>query len=98
MNVTWGTFRIGGETWLTLEAVADCYDCESAWLRDAWSHGLLGSGLEFEGRVLLHVAVLDRVAEVVRLGRHQGLAFEAISLLVRGDPAEAVLSAVLVEL
>lgn len=97
MSARWGVFRIGGEAWLTLETVAECYDCDSAWLHEAWGHGLLGAGLPFEGRVLVHVAVLDRVAEVVRLGRHHGLPFEAIALLVGPDPAEAVLTAVVVD-
>ena len=97
MSATWGVIRIGGEAWLALETVADCYECDVAWLHEAWSHGILGAGMEFEGRVLVHVAVLDRVAEVVRLGVRQGLSLEAIALLVSGDPAEAVLTAVVVE-
>lgn len=97
MSATWGIIRIEGESWLSLEAVADCYECDTAWLREAWRQGLLGSGLQVEGKLLLHVTVLDRVADVVRLGRHQGLALEVIGVLFATEQADFFLSATVVE-
>jgi hypothetical protein len=92
----YGIFRIEGQAYLSLETVAQCYECEVAWLREAWLHGLFGRGIEYEGHLLLHVAVMDRVADVLRLGRHQGLSFESIVVLLAGEPAEAFLAAVVV--
>jgi hypothetical protein len=97
VSAAWGIIRIEGESWLSIEAVADCYECETAWLREAWRYGLLGSGLQVEGKLLLHVALLDRVADVIRLGRHQGLAFEVIGILLAAEPAEGFVTAVVVE-
>lgn len=79
--------RIEGETYLTLEAISETYDCEVAWLRQAYEVGLFGGGRMYAGAPVLHVRVLDRVAEVVRLGRYQGLGFEAIVVLL-GEVAE----------
>jgi len=74
--------RIEGETWITLEEISACYECETAWLREAYEIGLLGGGREQSGKLLLRVTVLDRVAEIVRLSRYQGLAFETIVVLL----------------
>ncbi len=73
---------IEGESYLTLEAISECYDCDARWLREAYEFGLLGRGRVEGGRVVLRLTVLDRVAEVVRLGRYQGLGFEAIEVLI----------------
>jgi len=74
--------RIEGETWLSLEAISECYECETTWLREAYDLGLLGGGRTHSGTIVLRVTVLDRVAEVVRLSRYQGLGFEAIVVLL----------------
>lgn len=73
---------IDGESHLTLEAISECYDCETTWVREVYEFGLLGAGREYTGRVFLRVTVLDRVAEIVRLARYQGLGFEAIALVI----------------
>lgn len=73
---------IEGESYLSLEAISQCYECETAWLREAYEFGLLGGGVVHEDTVVLHVTVLDRVAEVLRLSRYQGLGFEAIVVLL----------------
>ncbi|MFN2378162.1 MAG: hypothetical protein ABR538_16645 [Candidatus Binatia bacterium] len=73
---------IDGQSYLSLEAISQCYECEITWLREAYEFGLLGGGVLHEDTLLLHVTVLDRVAEVVRLSRYQGLGFEAIVVLL----------------
>ena len=76
---------IEGESYLTLEAISECYACEVTWMREAYQVGLFGLGVVHGDDLLLSVRLLDRVAEVVRLGRHHGLDFEVIALLV-ADP------------
>jgi hypothetical protein len=78
------TIRIGDETYLTLEAISECYGCEVSWLREAYDYGLLGGGRLYSDTIVLRVTLLDRVAEIVRLGRYQGLSFETIFVLL-GD-------------
>ncbi|MFN2427374.1 MAG: hypothetical protein ABR587_13120 [Candidatus Binatia bacterium] len=73
---------IEGETYLTLEAISECYDCDVSWLREAYDRGLLGGGRVHSGAIALHITVLDRVAEVIRLARYQGLGFETIVVLL----------------
>jgi hypothetical protein len=79
--------RIEGETYLTFEAISQCYQCEIRWLQEVYETGLFGGGLIYEGTVVFHVTVLDRVAEVVRLNRYQGLGLDAIVVLL-GDLPE----------
>ena len=86
--------RLEGGTWLSLGAVAECYDCEVDWLDEARRHGLLGRALHRGGEWLVHVVVLDRVAELVRLSRIEGMAFETIVVLLARQPADACLAAV----
>ena len=78
---------IEGESYLTPEAICECYECESSWLYEAYEFGLLGDGLAHDGTVVFRVTVLDRVAQVLRLSRYQGLGFEAIVVLL-GETVE----------
>ena len=84
------TIRIENESYLTLEAISECYDCEVAWLREAYDFGLLGGGRAYANTVVFSVAILDRVAEVVRLGRYQGMSFDAIFVLLGDAPVRIV--------
>jgi hypothetical protein len=77
---------IAGESYLTLESISECYECEVTWLREAYEFGLLGGGRMHFGTIVLSVRVLDRVAEVIRLGRYQGLGFDAIFLMLGDEP------------
>jgi len=85
--------RIESESYLTLEAISECYECEVTWLREAYEFGLLGDGRVYSGSIVLSVRVLDRVAEVVRLGRYQGMSFETIFALIGDAPVVIVTSA-----
>lgn len=80
-----GVVHIQGETYLSLERIGECYECEISWLMEAYEFGLLGDGFDYGGVLVLHVTVLDRVADVVRLSRYQGLRFEAIVVLLGED-------------
>ncbi|HEY2775561.1 MAG TPA: hypothetical protein VGK20_16085 [Candidatus Binatia bacterium] len=80
--------RIEGRSYLTLEAVSRCYGCEVTWIREAYDVGLFGEGIVHAGSILLRISVLDRVAEVVRLGRYQGMGLEAIVVLLGEDAGE----------
>lgn len=78
--------RIRGESYLTLETVAECYQCEVSWVRAVYAEGLLGPGVVRSGRVLVRSAVLDRVATVYRLSVHQGVPLETVSVLLGPEP------------
>jgi hypothetical protein len=77
---------IAGESYLTLESISECYECEVTWLREAYEFGLFGGGRVHFGTIVLSVRVLDRVAEVIRLGRYQGLGFDAIFVMLGDEP------------
>ena len=79
--------RIEGETYVTLEAISQCYQCEVQWLQEVYEAGLFGGGRRYEGTVVFHVTLLDRAAEVVRLHRYQGLGLDAIVVLL-GEPSD----------
>jgi hypothetical protein len=64
---------IRGETYLTLETVAACYQCEIAWVEQIYGLGLLGSGENVEGHTAIPARMLERLAEIVRLVRHHGI-------------------------
>jgi hypothetical protein len=83
------TILLEGRTWITIEAISECYECEVAWVREACDYGLFGTARVHAGTLVLRVTVLDRVARVVRLSRYEGLGFEAIvALLGDFDPDE----------
>ena len=86
--------RIDEESYLTLEAISECYECEVAWLREAYEFGLFGGGRLYLDTIVLSVTVLDRVADVVRLGRYQGIGFEALVVLLGEDPCGPVVAGV----
>ncbi len=75
-----GTFVIAGETYLALETVAECFDCEVAWVERVYALGLLGRGEMIEGRVAIPAASLERVATVRRLCVHLDLSPELVGL------------------
>ena len=74
--------RIEEESYLSLDGISECYQCQVAWLQEAYELGLFGSGREHAGRLVLSVTILDRVAEVIRLHRYEGLGLDAIVILL----------------
>ncbi len=79
--------RIEGHSWITFEAISECYECEVAWVREAYEVGLFGVARPHAGTLVLRATVLDRVARVLRLSRYEGLSFDAIVVLL-GEPDE----------
>ena len=77
-----------GELYLTLEAVAHCYQVEVTWLREAYELGLLGRGRRIDGGVAIAAARLDRVATIFRLHFHQGVNLPGIALVLGIDEEE----------
>jgi hypothetical protein len=76
---------IHGESYMSLEAVAECYDCEVAWMRDVYALGLLGSGRTFEGTLVIRTSMLDRVATIRRLHLYQGLDLALVGVFLDAD-------------
>ena len=72
---------IQGEVHLTLDAVADCFEVEVAWVEEVHALGLLGAGRRVEGATAVAAVLLDRVAEVLRLYRY-GIALEVVAVLL----------------
>jgi hypothetical protein len=76
--------RIEGQTWVTFEAISECYQCDVAWVRQAYEFGLFGRARTHAGMLVLRATVLDRVANAWRLSRYEGRSFDAIVVLL-GD-------------
>jgi hypothetical protein len=87
--VSGGWIVVRGETLVTLEAAAECYRVEVAWVREVYRLGLLGPGEPTGATFAVDAgSALDRLAEVIRLHRHQGLQLEEIERfldLLRGS-------------
>jgi hypothetical protein len=79
--------RIEGQTWVTLETISECYQCEVTWVRQACELGLFGRARVHAGTLVVRTTVLDRVASAWRLSRYEGLSFDAIVVLL-GEPDE----------
>jgi hypothetical protein len=76
---------IEGESYITLEGIAECYQCELTWVREVYAIGLLGSGRPVEKSIALHVSVLDRVADVLRMSVHLGVDLAVVAALLEVD-------------
>ncbi len=81
---------IRGERYVTLATVAECYACETRWVERVYSEGLLGRGVVQEGTVVIHVRMLERVADIVRLHVYQGVSLELVAAFL--DTPEDLLS------
>lgn len=77
-----GTITIRGRVYLTLETVAECYEVEVSWIREVYEIGLLGPGESVEGSVAIAGAMLDRLGEILRLHRQQGVNLAGIARLL----------------
>jgi len=76
---------IEGESYLSLETVAECYHCEVSWVREVYEFGLLGSGRRVGSDVVIPSHVLDRLAAIIRLSRYYGLNLAGIALALDLD-------------
>lgn len=82
------TFTIRGETYLTLDVVAECYDCELAWVQQIFRLGLLGVGEDVEGLLAIPSRMLDRVAEIRRLCHYHGVDPTIVEVLLAEEAPE----------
>lgn len=76
---------IEGESYITLEGVAECYECEVAWLHEVYRMGLLGRGRTVERTIAIELRMLDRVADVIRMSVHQGIDLAVVAALLEGE-------------
>jgi hypothetical protein len=74
--------RIRGELFVTLETAAECYQVETRWIEEVYSHGLLGRGERVGSSLAVPVSELDRLAAVLRWHRHHGLDLDAVLALL----------------
>ncbi len=74
---------IRGTVWVSLEAAAACYRVEVTWLEEVYAVGLLGPGEAVEGALAIEAAMLDRLGQIVRLYRQQGINIEGIARLLK---------------
>ena len=77
-----GRLVIRGETYLTLEIVAECYRVERSWLEEVYELGLLGEGERSEQGVAITARKLDRVAEILQLHFHHGVDLSGIAVIL----------------
>ncbi len=85
--MTGARIMIAGESYITLEIVAECYECEYLWVKEAYDLGLLGAGELSEGQTAVRVTTLDRVAELIRLCRYHGVALEVAAGIIESEDA-----------
>jgi hypothetical protein len=64
---------IQDESYLTLDTVADCYECTIEMVEHIYGLGLLGPGEQIEGRTAIATRMLERLAEILRLCHYQGI-------------------------
>jgi hypothetical protein len=73
---------IRGERYLTLQGVAETFEVELSWVQEVYDFGLLGPGETVEGTVAIASRLLDRVAEIRRMNRVQGVNLAGIALVL----------------
>jgi len=73
---------IRGHLYLTLETVADCYRVEVEWLYEVYEMGLLGPGERVGSSTAIAASMLDRIGEILRLHRQQGINLAGIFMLL----------------
>ena len=76
------TVLVRGETWVTLDGVAESFACSLAWVREVHAFGLLGEGEAVAGGIAIPPAALDRFATIHRLHVVQGVNLPGIALIL----------------
>jgi hypothetical protein len=74
------TIIVHGQRYLTVRAVADCYEVEESWVIRVYEAGLLEECERVDEQLAISLAMLDRLAAIRRLNRNLGLDFEAIAV------------------
>lgn len=73
------TILVGGELYVTIEAVAVCYEVEVAWLLEVHAYGLLEPTTHAGESLAVAVETLDRVARILQLHRQFGIDLAGIA-------------------
>jgi hypothetical protein len=73
---------VGGERFIPLAVVADCYEVELTWVQEVYEFGLLGEGRRVEGKLAVSTVMLERVAVIRRLTLQQGLNLAGVAALL----------------
>ena len=76
---------IRGERYITLDAAAECYECEVTWVQQVYSFGLLGPGEQVGAGIAIRTSMLERLARIVALCRYQGLELDAAAAILLID-------------
>ena len=69
-----------GETWVTVEAVAECYRVDERLVCDACRAGLLLYTEDVAGVMAIAVHDLDKLSVLIRLHVYQGVPLESVAL------------------
>jgi hypothetical protein len=67
---------------VTLDAMAEAYAVEEAWVREVYAFGLLGPGEPVGRTVAVSARMLDRVALIRRLHVVQGVNLAGIAIIL----------------
>jgi hypothetical protein len=85
MSVSRVRITIEGESYVTLEGIAQWYQCELSWVREVYGYGLLGSGRTVAETTAIHVSMLDRFADVLRMSVYQDIDLAVIAALFASE-------------
>jgi hypothetical protein len=77
--------EVRGEAYLSLEAAAQCFEVEVAWVREVYELGLLGEGEDTGAGLAIPAPMLDRLARVVHLAHHLEVELEWVALVLERD-------------
>lgn len=77
--------QVRGESYLTLEVAAECYQLEVSWVRQVYDLGLLGPGERTGEGLAIPAPMLDRLARVIHLARHLDIELDLVTLLLEQD-------------
>ena len=84
--MTFEVITIRGEAYLTLDALANCYEVEVSFLVAVYEVGLLGRGERVADTFAVATTNLDRLARILQLHRQQGLDVSGIASFLELAP------------
>ncbi len=76
---------IRGETYITLESVAECFEFELNWVRRVCDLGLVGPTEPVAKTLAIPTRMLDRIAEIRRLELQYGFDLELIEIFLQTE-------------
>lgn len=76
------TLQIEGKTYVTVETVAGCLQCETQWVLEVYEQGLLGEGVRRDNTVAIAARMMDRMVTIQRFNKDLGIALSAIAAVL----------------